>query len=360
MTNYFIRQNKCFLLIEASSSGTTLYSFKHNYKPNLFDNKTKLSFYGHRMSDYAINNDAEGFYSSIVNHYQVKNHIISSHCNIFYLSIHATGGMRNAQEIHGPEIIDNFYKNLSQIVTSNSIYTPTYKEIYLVNATTISGSEEGYYAWLTYNKKKDINCHAILDLGGQTFQFANSSYQLSLFLGKDRASDTIGKSVFELCSNDKKQYNGAQCREVIKLYLENNFDNIPILSHKHHCEINAISSFYYYFSDVCESYLPYITDNDLAIESQILTKIAYYCQSHKSNQSFAITLNDYKEITDEICKHWGNWEGEQADFAKELCFSGNYGYELLKILNFTEDQKINIDDVDWSLGSIISTTQYEF
>ena len=277
---------------------------------------------------------------------------------MFHLSIYATGGMRNAEDIHGSELINIFYTNLSQTVASNSIiYTPTYKGISLVNATTISGNAEGYYAWLTFSQKNDLDCHAIIDLGGQTFQFANRTHQLSEYLGKDRASDIIGKPVLELCNNDKKQYNGIECREKIKLYLEDNFYNIPTIHHNHHCEIHAISSFYHYFNDACKSYLPHITDNNLTIEAQTLTKMEDYCQNYKNDQSLFITLTDYKKITDEICQHWGDWEGKKGYFAKELCFSGNYAYELLRMLNFTEDQVIHIDDIDWSLGSVISTAE---
>lgn len=359
MSNVIIPQNECFLLLEASSSATTLYSYSHDYSPNLIYNKTKLSFHGHRMSDYVVNNDATGYYSTIINNYQVKYHIINSHCNKYYLSIHATGGMRNAEDIHGMQLIGNFYSTLSQSVLykKNYISKNIQKEISLISAKTITGQEEGYYAWITLKSKKDSECHSVIDLGGQTFQFANSTHQISTYLGKDRASTAIGDEVFESCHNDNNQYNGIQCKESIKTYLENNFHNTSIIDHSQHCETHAISSFYHYFNDLCKSYLPYIINNDLSIDSQILAKIKNYCENHENEKSFNVTAIDYIKITDEVCEYWGDWEGKQADFTKDLCFTGNYAYELLKILNFTDTHEININNIDWSLGSVISTSE---
>ena len=360
MSNVIIPQNECFLLLEASSSGTTLYSFRNDHSPNLIHDKTKLSFHGHRISDYLVKDGAIKFYLTILTNPQVEDHIIKSHCNKYHLSIHATGGMRNAEDIHGTELVDDFYLKLSQSVLDhkNNISKNIPKEISLVSAKTITGQEEGYYAWLTLKNKKGSECHSVIDLGGQTVQAANGTHQSSAYLGKDRAFNAIGDKDVEACNNDQNQYNGIQCKKIIKTYLENNFDNTSmIIDHSQHCQTHAISSFYHYFHDLCESYLPYITNNEVSIDSQILIKVENYCKNYKDEQSFNLAVVDYKKITDEVCQYWGNWEGKQANFTKDLCFTGNYAYELLTILNFTDTQEININNIDWSLGSVISTSE---
>jgi hypothetical protein len=349
--------NNCVLVNEASSTQTAFFSYNHQLETNKIADKDKLSLKGCKIDDYALRGDAEGYFTAIFsNNILLKEHIISSNCSKFYWSLLATGGMRDLVDKHGIDLADNFYDNIKGYFAQHPqvCYDDVCKEVVLAEAKTISGGDEAYYAWITLNVYEESNCHAILDLGGQTGQFSNSSHSYSSYLGKERAILTLGNKV-NYCYNHQSQYDGMQCRSNIQSYLEASFDNILSINHSQHCKVFAISNFYNYFNDICNSYLPYINDNNLNIDDHILARIKELCLQKNSADSMSLLVHSYKYITDEICAHWNDdWEGSKAEYARDACYTGNHNYQILKLLGIEEEHEIHAHSADWAPGAAMS------
>ncbi len=143
-----------------------------------------------------------------------------------------------------------------------------------------------------------------------------------------------------------------QCRSNIQNYLTNNFKDIITFKHEQHCKVYAVSNFYNYFNDLCNTYLPYIVNNELPVNSFIKA----VCDQKITSSSFSFEVGKFKTITDEICLYWGNtWEGWQAIYAKDACFAGNHNYEVLKLLGALDEQEIHVDKADWALGAALNS-----
>lgn len=347
----------CVLVNEASSTQTVFFSYNSQLETNKIADKDKLSLKGCKIDDYALRGDAEGYFAAIfTNNDLLKEHIISSSCSKFYWSLLATGGMRDLVDKHGIELVDNFYDNLKEYFTQNPqvCYDDVCKEVVLTDAKTITGGDEAYYAWTSLNTYQESDCHAIFDLGGQTGQFSNSSHRYSAYLGKERSILALGSEA-NYCYNNQNQYDGMQCRSNIKSYLEDSFDNILSVDHSQHCKVFAISNFYNYFNDICNTYLPHIRDSNLNIDEHILAHVNELCSQKNSADSIRLLVDSYKYITDEICLHWNDsWEGSKAEYAKDACYTGNHNYQILKFLGIEDEHEIHAHSADWAPGAAMS------
>ncbi len=351
-----MNQRECIIINEASSTQTAFFSYNSNYNINYISDRKKLSLSDCRIDDYVKNSDAEGYYNIIANNSIIKAHIINSNCTKFHWSLLATGGMRNLEDKLGSKIAKDFYSNIKEIFNKNNklCVNEICKEIVLSEAKTITGSDEAYYAWLTIKQIKNTGCHVIIDLGGQTGQISNSTHTYSAYLGKERSIKNINADI-SICHNDKNQYNGAQCRALIESYLKTNFAGIMNFKFDQYCKIYAISNFYNYFHDVCDAYLPYITNNNLPVNASALTKIINLCSEKLIHNSLVFEIHDFKVITDEICQYWeDSWEGTKAFYAKDACFAGNHNYQVLKLLGMQDNHEINADSADWAPGAAIN------
>jgi hypothetical protein len=386
---------KCLIINEASSSKTAFFSYNSTFGVNtiMVNGKPKQKY---SLSDpqnpnkyaadsYALGGDIQGYYTIIRGDSVINNHIISSGCSIFYWALLATGGMRNLEDTEGLEVVNKFYSGLQYLFSSNPnvCVGAICKPVILLRAETITGAEEGQYAWLTLQTIQNTNCHAVIDLGGQTGQFANQSYAFSGYLGKDRAIGKIqSASVSDddadddlqyydwsitQCYNDNSQYNGIQCRGNISSYISTIFGNeLPSIDYSQYCSFYTISNFYNYFNDICNSYLPYVANNNLPINPSTLSQIQSICLvKSQSNQPLIMGINGYQNITDEVCAYWNSkWTGNTANYAKDACFSGNYNYGILKAFGLSDDQLLHIqfigdevavDQADWALGAAVDT-----
>lgn len=332
--------SKCIVIIEASSSRTSLHTYHPD--PSHPINMEPVLHLDHKISDYAKNNNSLGFSSIIHTNNVIQKHLATPHCIDVDLLLLATGGMRDVADVHGKEMVDDFYKNISAI-SANSL---TNLEI----ARTITGEEEGRYAWTTLAKDKESNDHTVFDLGGQTGQIVNQTHAFSAYLGKQRAVDNMGSDV-SACYNDHGKYNGKQCRINVEAYLAKEFTGIlPRIDHADG-PIYVISNFENYFNDLCKTYLPYIIENNLVITPETMTRAQNLCSVKQYNCSVEMTVNDYQIITDEICIHWGDWKGKQAHFARDACFSGNYNYQILRAVELQDEFTIYTDCSGWAIGA---------
>jgi hypothetical protein len=256
---------------------------------------------------------------------------------------------------------------------NSKIYNSGYcKEITLVKAETITGETEGRYSWLSLRDKNDH--HAVIDLGGQTGQFTNRTYTFSDNLGKELAIEKITSSspldnhdvtnstfynyTIETCYNDiSSKYDGVDCRQNIMLYIDTNFANkLPQIHYDQYSKLYVISNFYNYLLSICESYLPYVVGNKLKIDSDIQIQVEELCD-RRDIDSLAIRIDEYRDITDEMCKYWNDlWEGEERHYAKTVCFSGNYNYQLLQSFGLKDKDIVYVDKSDWALGAAMSIT----
>ena len=327
--------NKCILITEASSSQTTLFSYNSNLSINSFLDKPKFIL-KIKMHNYALARDARSYYNHFFEHDVVKNHFSNNICDSFDLHILATGGMRNIDA----NIQEQFYTDLQNILLQ--------KEINLKSIKTISGEEEARYAWLSLKILKESDCHIVFDLGGETGQITSKSNYYSDNIGKSRAIKIIDQQHLDYCYNDLGRYDGEACRIHISNYLSNSFVNLLPLENNA-CNFFAVSNFYLYFNDVCNSYLPYI--NSLSNAQQIT--IDNICE-HKNtkNSSLALRVEQYPQINDYICNFWDeNWQEDKAYFAKDACFAGNYNYQMLKAIGLNDGDFVHVDQADWALGA---------
>lgn len=326
------QSNKCILIAEASSSQTTLFSYNSDLSINKLEDKPKFILNA-RMHQYAIVQEAQNFYDRFFEHPVVKNHLYDGPCAQYDLHILATGGMRNIKT----HLQDNFYDDLREIFIEKNINLKTIR--------TISSEEEARYAWLTIKILKDSDCHFVFDLGGETGQITGKSGYYSDNIGKGRAIDSIKE---DKCYNDLGQYNGEICRTSIRNYIENSF-GFSLSIKNDACALYAISNFYLYFNDVCNSYLPYIASLSKQ-QSYFLENLCHHKDTNSN--SMPLKVREYVEITDRICEFWNNdWQGNQAYFAKDACFSGNYNYQMLKVIGLDSEDIINVDKADWALGA---------
>ncbi len=223
--------NECVLINEASSSATSFFSYNSDLTINQINGKTKLSL-DHRISDYAKQNDALGYYNIIRNNNIIADYITHSNCSKFKWSLLATGGMRAVNDLHGIAHVENFYTEIKKLFNANPQHCAANicQDISLNEAKTITGGEEGRYAWITLSQIKYLDNHIVFDLGGQTGQITHQNDSYSDYLGKERAICEIGQYNMSVCYNDQNQYSGIQCRANIQNYIVKNFANkLPIL-----------------------------------------------------------------------------------------------------------------------------------
>ena len=69
---------------------------------------------------------------------------------------------------------------------------------------------------------------------------------------------------------------------------------------------------------------------------------------------FILTVEDYKNIADDICHLWPkDWDisAKKYQYAADACFSLNYLYELAHKLGLEDNHELHIYDADWTLGA---------
>jgi hypothetical protein len=353
MTNQ-LTPGECILIIEGSSSITSVFSFDHLFSVNSINGKSKLVI-NEKIHFHAEHGHAEIYYEKTLYNPDILNHIQTSDCSKFYWSILSTGGMRQLKDTHGEEKETIFYSEIKEIHNKRDALCEdsSCKEVTLVEAKTIHGSDEGFYAWKTLqhiNNHDDDNCHVVFDLGGETGQITGENSVYTTYLGKNRNKKDMGDSETETCSNDLGSYNGNICRTNIKEHIDTKFIELPNIGESS-CKLYGVSNFYHFFNDVCKTYAPYI-ESFYFISND--TKEA--CSNQKTN-NIVLTVSQYKDIADEACQHWNpEWTGNKAKFAKDACFSGNYNYQLLRAIGLSDNDFIYPDDSDWALGAAMSGT----
>jgi len=351
------RNNVSIIIHEASSSKTAFFSYDENLNLNKINDKPKLSLSGekYRIDEFAARNDAIGYFQNITFNKEIKDFILNSSYSIFYWALFSTGGMRNKVTA---ALQEQFYSKLKNLFDSNSQICSTTgicKTIKLLKAETITGETEGSYAWSTFQTRDSVTSHAIIDLGGQTGQFVNRTHSFTHNIGKEFALSNLNNSPLyniDSCYNDSLDYNGLECRAELISYITEKLKS-PIIDPNQYSRIYLISNFYYYFNDICNIYNPYITNNNLPIDSHILDSIKNICLIEKPQKpNFTINLEDYKNISDEICKYWNNsWSNQEAKLAKDACFTGNYNYQILKDLGINDNTQLYVDFSDWAPGA---------
>ena len=397
--------NECILINEASSSKTAFFSYNSTFDVSKINGKSKISLSStqnpqlYRIDSYATKGDVQGYYNIIRSNSVIIDYILSSSCTKFYWALLATGGMRNLLGNDGTVIEENFYSGIEEMFSANPSLCNevTCKDITLIRAQTITGQDEGKYAWLTLKSIADTSCHSVIDVGGQTGQFANQTYAYSGNLGKERAigkmesgslsddetfdddqMDTASKTYFNYtispCYNDDipNKYDGISCRSNVKSYININLaKELPQINYDQYCKLYTISNFYNYFITICDTYLPYITQNNLKINSATLAQVQDLCLSKDTtNDPLVMGIVGYQNISDEMCVYWNDaWKGDERNYAKAACFSGNYNYQLLKAFGLSNETQIHVfstdftgdstytDKADWALGAAIDSAE---
>lgn len=397
--------SECILINEASSSKTAFFSYNSSFAVDKINGKSKLALSStqnpevYRIDSYATKMNVQGYYDVIRGNAVINDYILSSSCSKFYWSLLATGGMRNLLGNDGLTIEENFYSGLAELFEENpkTCNNEVCKDITLVQARTITGQDEGKFAWLTLNAQQDSTCHGVIDVGGQTGQFANKTFSYSGNLGKERAigkmesgslsddetfdddqMDTASKTYFNYtitpCYNDDSpsKYDGISCRKNVKSYIDINLaKELPMINYDQYCKLYTISNFYNFFITICDTYLPYITQNNLKINSATLSQVQDLCLSKDiTNDPLVMGIVGYQNISDEMCVYWNDaWKGDERNYAKAACFSGNYNYQLLQAFGLSNETTIHIsstnfagddpyiDKADWALGAAIDASE---
>jgi hypothetical protein len=347
MTN-ILTPGECVLITEGSSTRTSVFSFNHDFSINPINGEAKFILH-ERIDLHAKNLHAEIYYEKILYNPDILNHIKTSDCSKFYWSILSTGGMRKLKDSHGEELELSFYSEIAELhknkesICENEIC----KEIDLVKAKTLPGSEEGHFAWKTLqhiNNHDDDNCHVVFDLGGETGQITREESVYTSYLGKERNRDEM-KDNIETCFNNLDSYNGITCRSNIEEHINIKFLDLPNLGESN-CKLYGVSNFYNFLNDICNIYKPYMEE-----VSVISDDIKETCKNIGTN-NLMLTIGQYHNIVDEACHHWSpEWSGKTAEIAKNACFSGNYIYQLLKAIGLPDTAEIHPDDSDWALGA---------
>lgn len=267
-------ENECILINEASSSKTAFFSYNSSFDISKINGKSKFSLSStqtpqlYRIDSYAIEGNVQGYYNIIRGNSVINDYILSSSCTKFYWSLLATGGMRNLLGNDGAELEAKFYSGIEELFSDNPklCNQETCKDITLIKTQTITGKNEGKYAWLTLKSLEGTSCHSVIDAGGQTGQFANKTYSFSGNLGKERAigkmesgsvsdddiavddyMDTASKTYYNYTitpcynDNDPNQYNGGKCRINVKSYIDLNLaQDLPKIDYDQYCKLYTI------------------------------------------------------------------------------------------------------------------------
>lgn len=347
--SYYNDKSNCIVVNEASSTQTSVFIFIKDNPSLNFKKIFSYSFYSLKLDKYVNNHDYQGFYNQVFSQEEVRYFLIDSKCTTFHWLLLATGGMRNYELHNGALKANEFYKNftenfLTQICTNNQC-----KKLVLHQARTITGEEEGYFAWKTYNSSS--NCHSVLDLGGETYQISTSTNIQSYFLGKEKAISIL-ESKSDQCY--APLYHGEMCRSNIKQYLSENFNlqtQSPFLQNQ--CLTVGISNFYHYFTDVCNSYLPLMQSLKNKDNNEELSRIEETCLSKKNDMLTPILVQDYKVFSDLLCHHWDHdWNGKKASYLKHACFTANYNYQLLRLFEMEDNDTVHISQNGWEYGAV--------
>lgn len=372
MNNAKILENSdpCLVISEASSSKTAFFSFtllsNNSLVRNYINGKSKYVLDGEKIDVYAQSNNTQAYHKVLFNNI-IIDHIFNVNCSNFYWGLLASGGMRDNVDASIQKKFYNDIGKLFELNDQNICKDGVCKQISLKKAETIEGQDEGYYAWLTIKQEHEPEGkHISLDLGGATMQFSEGTKESSISwsLGKQATIINLENDV-QPCYNDQNnelsgiKYNGTLCRSIIDSYLNNYLSNsssaFPDVSKIQYSKFYTISNFYNYFNDVCDTYLPYIKDNKLPIDPDILKQTQHICDSRKQTDSpIVLGINDYQTITDAVCIYWGtdwNVNSKTYLFARDACFSGNYNYEILKNFGLKDGNPVYVDRADWDLGA---------
>ena len=193
------KQNLCEAVIDAGSSGTRLHVFKQSENTDevteVFQQKVFPGLSQVKLSQ--------------LDEYLVKLFPTTTDLAIdtyFY----ATAGMR----LLTPLAQDAYYKKIQSWFTRQD----TWK---LKDIRTISGQEEGAFAWLAVNQGRDINdMQAVIEFGG-------ASAQINIPISDDNNTLIAGDNIIRLKLNGKnvnlwsKSYLGLGINEVEKVLGEN-------------------------------------------------------------------------------------------------------------------------------------------
>ena len=349
-----LTSGECVMLTEGSSSATSTYFFNSLLDKIFIDGASKMVV-SEPIHLFVENDNAEVYYEVILNNMVVQEYINSFSCSKIHWSILSTGGMRRLRDEHGIDKENSFYSEIRQIHDKQkSIYA---KEIILDNTRTIEGSDEGFYAWKSLQYTANHDQHAVVDLGGETIQVSKGMDAIHTSSnGRDRAQKDMATHKIEVCFNKESSsktysnevpYNGEVCRVHVQSHIDMHFIDIPFVDSSY--KLYGISNFYYFFNDLCNIYSPYI--KKLADVSE---GIKIICAAKKTND-IVLRVADYKEIADEICEYWNpEWKGKEAVFAKELCFAGNYIYQLLSSMGMLDDDLVYPNNSDWAPGAVVS------
>ncbi|MCH9753387.1 MAG: hypothetical protein K0T99_00615 [Alphaproteobacteria bacterium] len=376
-TTEFIEEGSCIIISEASSSKTSFFSFlvQRNKNDSLYltknniDSDAEYTLLGERADDYANsiqNKTAEQYFNNVLLNKTILNHIKKSSCTKFYWGLLATGGMRNKVSQDNQQ---RFYDNISTLFSKLKPLCQNKekcKNIILNKIKTITGKEEGRFAWLTINKKQSFDCFAVNDVGGETIQFAdkNNSYSWSLGIDNITKQSSIVENCYAKPNNPSMSYHGDQCRNKIKEIL--NDHNLVKINYDDYCKIFGISNLYFYFKTFCHTYFEDIKSGKLEIPEKTFNRMDKICEDIKNKEELEIRISEYKEISDSVCSYWNeDWDIKENkyQFANRMCLLGNYAYSLLRKINLEEHHSHHIipnkhqkEDIDisnfaWDTGA---------
>jgi hypothetical protein len=373
-----LEEGKCVMVSEASSSKTAFTSYNHKLEINPIDGKLTLKLSNKEMHEYSNANDSEGYYKDVLFNVDVRNHILESDCEQFFWGIFATGGMRN----HAVKSEESFYEGIKNQFNDNRelCLDDNCKDITLVRLETLDGTEEARFAWNTFKQLIGSEDHAIMDIGGETGQFADKDETYSDDLGFNRAQlsflsrrvdedGLVEKSnyVMRSCRSNENnnpssiQYDGEQCRGNITIYLKDEIViPIPNKNPSDYSEIYSMGFLYNIFYSFC-TYNKYITDNHLS-NSTVIGELDGLCESMNNAQPIVLGVKGYKEISDTVCQFWNDEWGENNEpFMEMACLGGNYDYQVLRSLGLSDNAKIkafpgdkaSVYDQTWILGAAV-------
>jgi len=227
--NLELKEKSCYIFYDAGSSGTRLYLYEKREKDWIVHKGKKSS----ALSDSILKNKKiDTIVSELASSLDTLNYDWSKKCQNLSVRVYATGGMRIAEQKY-PQKSIKLWKKIRQaliekIGSSADIVT-----------RTITGFEEGLYAWLALREEKKDNNFGLVEMGGVSSQivFPCSECNLSSFvkkininsislqlysysflgLGQDEAIDSLGfpKSCVYGIGEKNKSWSEQNCSSNI-------------------------------------------------------------------------------------------------------------------------------------------------
>ena len=390
----------CIIDAGSTSSKEYIYKWQSSNESNFIPEITpvKNNAFKPPLSSLKQKIDIENHTKKLLEYCEKEINIISNNTfdikkTPFYLK--ATAGMRSLPENEQDQIIKVVREEIQK---SNFLFL--YKEW----ARVITGNEEGIYGWISVNyltksliENNNLNIikntYGVMDLGGSSLEI---TFLSEFFTNSENFYEIdIGKLKYSLYTFSFSHYGQNDMFKKVLIYLiENNeqSNNVniphPCLYKNYNESFNYNNTNYYFYGignfEKCGEITKKQIIKKMCIEENCSIEGIYQPKIEKNQKFYAISgfayvaeylgLNktiyysakDILNATEKLChknvEEIKKEHGDNMEYAKIYCFSGNYIYNIfVDGFGFEENWKniilsneINGEDASsWSLGAMV-------